>query len=477
MDRLTAVRARNLFVVALLLKLASSTLGYFLHSPWVLGLAVPLAVMLGYILIGVSRPDPTLTPEKFADSCYYLGFIFTITSIIFSLFDLPNIGTQMSAIAVRFGAAMRSTVLGLGVRVILVSFRQDMDDATKLAESKVIDATYQLRDQLTIVVDKLRVFEQQVDDATTQSITRVSVGIETLTTSYGTKLSAFFGQLTDVHWKAFEQSQAQLQDASGRLTRLFDNYSLGMLQNIQSIEDRVIQFADAVEDRLQRTSFPDDYFAKGLSEPVAKLGDATTSVAQRITIASGEVDHALKATRGVLATVISLGGDVQSSAVVLQQMTRTQQSMLDESKAHIAALDATQRSLAGLSADVGEHKEATQFFVHMLNEHAARIERVVAALQAVDESIGLAARDWKVERETLKAASAGAAEGAVLAMAERMNTLVHEVQSLVTQLSEIARTSPDIVPDAPLPLIKPNGMVRVNGHTPDITLGNGVASA
>ncbi len=477
MDRLTAVRARNLFAVALLVKLASSALGWYLHSPWILGLAVPIAIMLLYVLIGVISPDPALTPEKFADSCYYLGFIFTITSIIFSLFDLPNIGTQMSAIAVRFGAAMTSTVLGLAVRVVFVSFRLDMDDAMKLAENKVVDATYQLRDQLTIALEKLRVFERQVDDTTTQSVACVASGIEELSKSYGTKLSEFLEQLTDAHTKAFAQSQRDVQEASGRLTRLFDNYSLGMLQNIQGIEDRVVQFADAVESRLERTTFPDDYFAKGLAEPVKKLGDATECVTHRITAVSGQIDIALESAHGLLASVKSLNGDAHSAAAVLAQLTRTQQSMLDTSTTHIATLDATQRGLSALHANVGEHKDATSAAIRMLAEHVTRMERVVAALQAVDQSIGLAARDWKVEREAFKAASMGAAEHAIVATTERINGLVREVQSLVAQLSELGRSPAAHVSEAPERHIATGGVARANGHAPEITLLNGSASA
>ncbi|NUY02372.1 FUSC family protein [Paraburkholderia youngii] len=475
MDRLTAVRARNLFAVALVVKLASSALGWYLHSPWILGLAVPIAIMLIYVLIGVINPDPALTPEKFADSCYYLGFIFTITSIIFSLFDLPNIGTQMSAIAVRLGAAMTSTVLGLAVRVVLVSFRLDMDDAMKLAENKVVDATHQLRDQLTIVLEKLRVFERQVDDTTTQSVARVASGIEDLSKSYGTKLAEFFERLIDAHTKAFARSQEDLHESSGRLTRLFDNYSLGMLQNIQGIEDRVMQFADAVEARLERTTFPDDYFAQGLAEPVKKLGDAAENVARQIAAVSGELDIALVSTRGFNASVTSLSGDAQSAADVFRQLTRVQRSMLDESKTHIAALDATQKALSALHASVGEHKGATWAAVQMLAEHATRMERVAAVLQGVDQSIGLAARDWKVEREALKAACTGAAEDAILTVTERMDDLVHDVQNLVAQISKLALPAAEDA-DAPARHIAMGGVARANGHAPEITLRNGAAS-
>ena len=110
------IRVQKLFAVVLALKVTCSGLGWYLQRPWSLGFAVPLTLMVAYIVLGLNRRSDDVTDEKFADSCYYLGFIFTITSIIFSLFDLPSIGSQLESIAVRFGAAMVSTVLGLGVR-------------------------------------------------------------------------------------------------------------------------------------------------------------------------------------------------------------------------------------------------------------------------------------------------------------------------------------------------------------------------
>ena len=69
----------------------------------------------------------------------------------------------MSEIAVRFGVAMVGTVIGLAVRVYLVSFKQDLNDAVEAAENRVIDATYRLREQLTIALEKMREFDSRVD--------------------------------------------------------------------------------------------------------------------------------------------------------------------------------------------------------------------------------------------------------------------------------------------------------------------------
>ena len=104
------IRVQKLFVVILILKVLSSGLGWYFGFPWSLGFWIPLVLMVAYIILGLKRHDSDVTDEKFADTCYYLGFIFTITSIIFSLLELPSIGTKIQDIAVRFGAAMVSTV-------------------------------------------------------------------------------------------------------------------------------------------------------------------------------------------------------------------------------------------------------------------------------------------------------------------------------------------------------------------------------
>ena len=81
MVRILDIRVQKLFLVVLVLKVLSSGMGWYFGRPWDLGFAVPLALMSAYILIGLKRNDKDVTDEKFADTCYYLGFIFTITSI------------------------------------------------------------------------------------------------------------------------------------------------------------------------------------------------------------------------------------------------------------------------------------------------------------------------------------------------------------------------------------------------------------
>ena len=135
-----------LFIVTCTLKIGLAVLAWYVQSMLILGSIIPLSLMILYIFIGYRYREPVVSDEKFADSCYYLGFIFTIVSIILCLADLPNIGSEIYIIAARFGAAMISTVLGLFVRVCLVSFRPTLEDAVRNMEDHSVEASRRLID-------------------------------------------------------------------------------------------------------------------------------------------------------------------------------------------------------------------------------------------------------------------------------------------------------------------------------------------
>ncbi|MFM0628395.1 hypothetical protein [Paraburkholderia xenovorans] len=399
MDRLLTVRIKNLFIVTLFLKILSSGAGWYLQSPWILGLVVPLCVMLAYIAIGVKRTDKSLSDEKFADSCYYLGFLFTITSIVFSLFDLSNTGMQMSVIAVRFGAAMISTLLGLSVRVFMVSFREDLDDAMKSAEDKVIESTHRLGDQLTIALDRFRIFQSQVDEATTHSISKVAVGMEELTKSYGEQLTQFFAQLAAENTKAFKASQVDVHAASERLSSSVDGYAAGLKQSIESIENRVIEFSDIVTRRLENMTFPDDYFTTRLAASLDKLADSTTGIAAQVATAARNVSESLETVQGALSTIRSHAGEVNSAFESLSRLTRVQETLLAGSRAQVDTLEtlnttlsATQATFALLGKGVVAQNEGLGSVRYELTEHAVGMGHLVAVFKSLETAVDSASQ-------------------------------------------------------------------------------------
>lgn len=122
-------RLKNAFIFALVLKIIFSIASLFAFT-WELGFGVPLAVMLGYMVYGyyATKTQNRSLRLKYGDSCYYLGFLFTVASLSFALIDIGLKGElTVVDVAIRFGAAMFTTLLGMGMRVLLFTFADDAE--------------------------------------------------------------------------------------------------------------------------------------------------------------------------------------------------------------------------------------------------------------------------------------------------------------------------------------------------------------
>jgi uncharacterized phage infection (PIP) family protein YhgE len=342
------INVRNLFIAACLLKVASALAGWHFNSPWILGFAVPLVVMLGYMWLGATRRNAEVSGEKFADSCYYLGFIFTIASISVALMDLPNIGIHIQDIAVRFGAAMLSTVLGLSVRVAMVTFRQDMGDAIQNAQEGVVEASLRFRDQLGGALDRLSSFELAVDQATRLSVERVNFQVENLSKNHADRLTQFFATLTKGNQEAFGLALEEVKVASTRLSESVDGYALSMRSNLSSIEAKVVAFSDAVTHRLKNTTFPDDYFAKHLQHPLGQLKSAADEVHTHIIGASETFGESTEVLALALKKLRIKASTTESTLESVAKLATQQQLMMEGAQGQVDRLEGLGTTLQGL---------------------------------------------------------------------------------------------------------------------------------
>lgn len=450
------IRLQKLFFVTVVAKVFTAALGWYLQMPWSLGFILPLVFMAVYIAVGLRRAQEDIGEEKFADTCYYLGFIFTITSIIFSLFDLPNIGTRIQDIAVRFGAAMVSTVFGLAVRVYLVSFRKDGTDAVHDAEDAVVEAVRRFTEQMRISAERLAQFDADVHQATAATVERSRLQLEKLTTDFAAKLESFFGDLASMNQVAFASSQDEVRLATERLAQSMDAYAAIVGANLQSIETKMTQFADAVTARLSRTTFPDDFFAQQLSGPVNALRDATQDVARGVQGISSEVTDSTAVLSAALRKLKAKAAAAEDSLDAVVGLADTQQLVLRAAEGQLDALGAAAASLnkfddlltrltAEITSQSASAREVSVQLGGTLEEGKALRSEVAALLRSLEsQSASLSAVGSELLVRLEKSASfsqAGALElsGAAASMMDAAGKL-GTLQDLEVARSSEART-------------------------------------
>jgi len=360
-DRRKAVSIRSLFLLTIILKIASSVSGWLLASPWLLGFSVPLALMSLYILLGLFRADDTISDEKFADSCYYLGFIFTLSSILVALLDIPSIATKLPDISVRFGAAMVSTVLGLIVRVYLVNFRAEFDDAKQTAEDGLLDSVRSFRLHLDLTVDKLREFQNLVHDASKQSVAQADLALQDATAEHARYFTELLDKLAAEHRKLIMESADHMKATTQTLANALQDYAQSLAAGSARFEAETAGFSTKLDARIERVTLPENYFSARLSPAINKLGEAVSAAGEQVNSMFAEVrENSRKmnsALEGLVKQTAAAGASVeQVREAVLEraealEMARQQIAVFRQFGATVATMETSvSRAIASISA-------------------------------------------------------------------------------------------------------------------------------
>ena len=85
---------------------------------------VPVGTMLAYALLIYSARGLRLRDDQSGDNLYYMGFLFTLTSLGVSLYQFTA-ARAAEEIVQNFGIAIGSTIAGIGLRVIFNQMRRD----------------------------------------------------------------------------------------------------------------------------------------------------------------------------------------------------------------------------------------------------------------------------------------------------------------------------------------------------------------
>lgn len=437
MSKWPRLNTQRIFGAALGLKIVLAGLSYVLSMPFWLGFVAPLMVMVGYMVVGYETRSDEVSEEKFADSCYYLGFIFTIVSIVVCLIDIPHMtaGGGLQDIAVRFGAAMISTVLGMCVRVYLVSFKRDASDAMHDAEQALLDSTQLFTVQLQENLKSLQSFEQQVVAAGRASVTAVQVQVEALARNFSETLSQFYAQLNEENRVAFREMANEAKAASARLAASVDGYSQEMQTHLGNIESKVAQFADAVSARLAATEFPDDYFAKRLKEPLDQMVLEIKGVGSAVRAVDDEVREtavALKATLGSLNAKLKTGTTVMDGVV----------EMAERHRALLAASEKQAETYAGYLDRMAQIEAALADVVNMAgatNQTSSEVLTRLTGLAIDSAALREAVRTSLADAAAQNVALGATVHAAVLELASKIQRQADVTSGLLGKVDEQAQ--------------------------------------
>jgi hypothetical protein len=138
--------------------------------------AVPVLIMIGYAVLLGARLF-RLRDDQSGDNLYYMGFLFTLTSLAVSLYQFSAAGSA-EQIVQNFGIAIASTIAGISLRILFNQMRRDPVEVEATARLELAEASRRVRRELESAVLEFSYFrrmsQQSVSDALDEA--RESIG-------------------------------------------------------------------------------------------------------------------------------------------------------------------------------------------------------------------------------------------------------------------------------------------------------------
>lgn len=381
-------RVQTWFVIALALKIVSAGFSLKLNDAMWFGFIIPITVMLAYWAVGYrvrALYDVKLTLAKFADSIYYLGFLFTVVSIIICLFDIQSIGDNLSNMATRFGAAMVSTAIGMVARTLHVGFRPDQEDAVRSVEERAISASEQLAFMFDETREKLTRFRDEVVAISKETTAGAKEQIEEIQKHSIAAMDTYFANATQRSNEAFDAMLKDAKSASDDLLVTINGLADKSENTLERMESHALDFGNLATRRLEQTFFPDDLFANKLQPAIDALSQTTEGVNESISTLADDVKTAARtvgtAIRGLNTKTQTLEETLQSVSGIVDSQQRLMDAMNSHGTTMIEGVDRVQKEFLDTLDDYQKD------FQEEIKSNREVVEKVVDRLQALHQYI------------------------------------------------------------------------------------------
>jgi hypothetical protein len=133
---------------------------------------VPVGVMLVYAAAILLVRPMRVGDDHGGDNLYYMGFLFTLTSLAVSLWQFDADGPAEDIVR-NFGVAVASTIAGIALRIFMNQLRRDPGTLERSARVDLADAARRIRRELDATVLDLNHFRRGTQQAAAESWTAV----------------------------------------------------------------------------------------------------------------------------------------------------------------------------------------------------------------------------------------------------------------------------------------------------------------
>lgn len=341
-------------------------------NPFV-SMTVPILLMIGYLCLSLFSGRIRLHGEQTGDNLYYMGFLFTLSSLGVSLYQFTA-AASMDDVIRNFGIAITSTIVGIALRILYNQTRRDVLDIERATRHELADMTRRVRSELENA-------SREFADFRRVSNQMISEGFDEIVKQADT---------TGVQLKeAFERMAAEaikpVESASAKLGAAIDS-SLGQITTKLS---EVVHKVDSSGEAFEKAN-------SGMASSTTELGSQVAAISRKLE-AVMVPEAVLKNELGPLVT--ELGKIVAEYGAKTEEASQQQAKRMDLMTAAVAKiLETTNKSVQVMekSVEASAHvQRSTDNLARHVQQQNAEMQKFLEKMLAETRS---AARPMQFER-------------------------------------------------------------------------------
>lgn len=308
-----------------------------LSAPQLLITAIVAGVVVAYAIFVYRAPGLKLRLDQAGDNAYYLGLIFTLLSMAWSLWMVGQVAAEaalsgearsvVELVIGDFGLALGSTLAGIVCRIVLHQMRVDpvgVEEATRLELAVAAEKT---RSQLADISSQLAQFFEALRQKSEDGTRELQEGYQRTMAEVAARVA-----------KATETSVESMSSASEQMRASVEGFS-------EASREAMLAFREASE-RLAAVEPPPTKLSQrygALAERVAEVSSQLGGSVSALSTAASEMEAAAR-------SIASVSGAVDSIAPMLEGRLSTLEASVAASGAKVdSALGGAEQRLAGLA--------------------------------------------------------------------------------------------------------------------------------
>jgi hypothetical protein len=338
---------------------------------------VPVATMVAYALLMWLARNLRLRDDQAGDNLYYMGFLFTLTSLGVSLYQF-NASGAAEEIVQNFGIAIGTTITGIALRVIFNQMRHDPVEIERTMRLELAEAARRVRRELDSTVVEFGYVRRTAHQAAADSFNLIVQRFDDIAVK-------LLGRAADVAAK----SAAPLEAASRRSTELIDeltNKTVGAIAasaqqlaaetaRLSTSTGEIVAALDVVTSKLGTMRTPDGVVEVRLQPVVQALSETMTQAIDRFALLSQGQAAAIQDVIG--ATKIAAESSSASIVAMRQEIAANSAANGATLERATAIITAMAQILEEFEADARTQVEMVR---HLMENSDEAVRSLTAAL-------------------------------------------------------------------------------------------------